>query len=354
MSKSPNTSHSNSNLKDIQTNKNTFFNGMHSMHSDSYDNTISSDLTDNHVVKKTKDHPLGDLFLSILSYSKNDIDANDVIKVCEKVMNYVKFTSTETKQNNDQILESIQKDRFDNHLVNRGSINENIKCPKFSPTNALDVEGAAKQNILHLIRYSFPSKKFSGQNYPTIIEYLTQMNSAQELCNLSEKEFKQRLVSTLQGEPYDLVRNYISMGMSINDIYNQLICLYHNEMTPENALAELVKYKSFKGQTLAEIQSQILKLCIRASFLQPERNRKDFINTNSATYLIRALPHDSKQLSKQLILEMSKDNENTAPTFQQFMTSLSRYSDIINRDISLYGQSKHRNQPVHNYEFNDQ
>ena len=51
---------------------------------------------------------------------------------------------------------------------------------------------------------------------------------------------------------------------------------------------------------------------------------------------------------------MSKDNENTAPTFQQFMTSLSRYSDIINRDISLYGQSKHRNQPVHNYEFNDQ
>ena len=291
-------------------------------------------------VQGTSDHPLGDTILDTMTHSKAKATSEDIINMSKKFMKYLELNDAEMNSQQSQTLQLMDEKIYQNHLKDHTSTQEVKEPQNFSPHDRLTHDNTSKHNnLLTLVRSAFPKKKFSGNdaNY-TVIEYLEGMNQGQKLCCLSESEFKDMLLQTTTGTVYDTMRSYLSLKMPIRDIYNWLLSVYHQPQSPDLALNKLLNFNIPKFKKLADATSEVLQLAIRASFLTPEKNRKDIVDNYAAQFLLKSLPHDSQQLGRKLYQDMCVHNNGEAPSFVHFTKALCRYAPTINKDINRNGQ----------------
>jgi hypothetical protein len=110
--------------------------------------------------------------------------------------------------------------------MNSASNDVGVQPPThFSPRNILKNWNDRKE-CLRL----FPvNSKFSGQTGKdgsqsiNVIEYLNMLTRAQEVCNLSKKEFLEMVLSTTTAKAHSLVSEYVELGESIPNLYHSLL-----------------------------------------------------------------------------------------------------------------------------------
>ena len=94
----------------------------------------------------------------------------------------------------------------------------------------------------------FPSNiksKFSGikNDGPSLSEFLFNINYAQERLNLSEKEFKMKLLTSLTGPAHEDIRHLVEQGDTVTSIYHNLASMYDSTPEPNKAKHDLFKFK---------------------------------------------------------------------------------------------------------------
>ena len=305
------------------------------------------ELPDSNDIQQTSQHPLGDTLLDTMTHKKSQAKREDIIRMSQKFLKYLEINDSEMESHQSQTLQMMDEKIYQNHLKDHTSLQEVIEPQNFSPTDRLTHDTTTKHNnLLNLIKSSFPKKKFSGgdQNY-TVIEYLEGMNQGQKLCNLSESEFKDMLLQTTTGTVYDTMRSYLSLKMPVKDIYNWLLAVYHKPLSADSALDKLLNFNIPKYKKLADATSEVLQLAIRASHLTPEKNRIDIVDNYAAQFLLKSLPHESQQLARKIYQDMAIHKDGESPSFVHFSKALSRYAPSINKDISINGanSSNHNN-----------
>ena len=118
-----------------------------------------------------------------------------------------------------------------------------IPPSKFSPVDVLN-SNAKSTEALKLFPSNIKSK-FSGikDDGPNLSEFLFNINYAQERLNLSEKEFKMKLLTSLTSPAHKDIRNLMEQGDRVTSIYHNLASMYDSTPEPNKAKQDLVKFK---------------------------------------------------------------------------------------------------------------
>ena len=209
------------------------------------------------------------------------------------------------------------------------NFNQAIKIPDyFSPTKTL-TSPIKQAEALKIFNQKRP---FSG--HENIFEFLSKMNYAQSICNLSEKEFINMIHSQTTRDCHSLLNDLIESDHSIKDIFYTLISLYDTRQTPQNAQFELNRLRSKRGEHVVKLTSQIMKLVSRIAAQFPVgSSRNEFYNVECLNALTKALPLASKNLVRnnynQLVLKLGR-----SPQFIELLKILRPFFDSINNDIN--------------------
>ena len=98
-------------------------------------------------------------------------------------------------------------------------------------------------------------------------EFLFTIEYAQERLNLSEAEFKQKLLTSLTGPAHETIRNLVEQGDSIPSLYHALTSMYDNSPDPIASKSALAKLKISRRSNLYAAQNKILSLANSAARL---------------------------------------------------------------------------------------
>ena len=192
-----------------------------------------------------------------------------------------------------------------------------------------------------LIRYryidtAFPSTLFSGLNdkkSPTIKKFLEGMNQGQEVCNLTEEDFKKVLSRKCIGEPYDMVARWIDLKFSIEEIYQCLFKLYGKDPEPEAAQSLLITYRPPRGLTYEEAQQEIENLARSASLLCSTAAEQNSQYNNLAVMALRkSFPFNSSRYVEEEIARQTAER-GRRPSYLELTSALKDYSTAINADL---------------------
>jgi hypothetical protein len=219
------------------------------------------------------------------------------------------------------------------------SMNQEISPPVFP---AVTANRDFKPNAMRV----FPTRnpKFSGVksdkeggNTMSVLEFLTIMNSAQESCKLSEKDFLDMMLICTTGKAHSLITDWMSTGENVQNIYHLLLLNYDKRITPTEARAQLSSYKASKNENLATVEAHILQLSNRANSVLPMGiARVCSHNMDSVTALIRALPPVSAALASNNYHQLSA-RLGRAATYVELTRKLHLFKDTIDKEIKTSG-----------------
>jgi hypothetical protein len=77
-----------------------------------------------------------------------------------------------------------------------------------------------------------------------VVEFLTHLKTAQELCNLSQKEFVDKMISASTGEAHELLSYSRDQNETFEDMFHQLIMIFDDRMTVDEAKTKLQSFKA--------------------------------------------------------------------------------------------------------------
>ena len=224
----------------------------------------------------------------------------------------------------------IQKD------LNSHELNSAVKSPQYfceSPKITSTAKLAEVQNIL-------PNNlKFSGSSMDTmsIAEYLNILTSVQDLMQLTEPEFIDRMLACSRGLAHELIYEWKTNGENVSTIYHNLIINFDKRLSPHYAKSQLYAYKVPKAITLAKAESQIMSLASRTASVLPEGpSRTAIYNLEAYNAIIRALPAHSSSTVHNLYNQISARLGRTA-TFAELSRVLNLYRSTIDQDIKQNG-----------------
>ena len=294
----------------------------------------------------TKNHNLGKILLSLAATNlelckKNNISPDiDLKSICTDFTKGLRLERSKLSSKINETSDSIEKQILRKDLSYH-TINQSVSPPSyFSPVDVL-TDSKSLSDALKILPIK-GNDKFSGNNSTTIFEFLNHMNRAQELLNLSKKEFLKYFLQCCTNRPYDLVANYISFGFSIADIYYSLITLYDSRLSPENARVKLSSFVASKHMNFAKCQAHIMNLSSRISDSLPNGpSRTSLYNLEANNALCRALPTTSSQLVSNQLNSLACRLQK-APSFVELCQSLTKYENSINSDILQNGLSNNR------------
>lgn len=274
------------------------------------------------------EHKLGKLLFSIIKNPSNkDIDA-----FCANFDEYLTLSDTHQKASNTLLKQELKHEFseqiFKNNTTNPDLVNEVI-IPRFFGDESI-AQNEKKQNLL---RHLLPSEKFGGGN--GIIQFLDCMTHAQEILNMSEKEFQYHFIRMTSGPVYEYLRTSFLNGNSIEDAYRYLLSVYHKPLESNVALKLLTNFKADRSMTFPKLHSKILSLATAASKISPLHTRQSFINIYASTFLIQSLPPISSQKANNTYQLLLSQKANV--TYLDLVNSLSKFSDSINKDIFSNG-----------------
>jgi hypothetical protein len=201
----------------------------------------------------------------------------------------------------------------------------------------------------------FPTKhKFNGVTLPGIIEWLTNMNEAQEMIHVSEPEFKKYLLRCSTGAPYDEISAMKEGERSLDEMYEQLISQYDKRKKPEIAKYELEIYEPPIDATFAIVQTEIMKLGQRACLLFTKAVRSVAYSHDCIQALIKALPKESQAKAQDKFQELMIKKRRDIK-YHEFCLAMKRYSSSIDKAYKeerylRIAKSKANRPPTHNYQ----
>jgi hypothetical protein len=294
-------------------------------------------LGDNPNFKSTVYDGLGRIILEFMAQikevsRKTNIPYNkDTDEICEEYTGYLQGLNTliEDRVEN-QVQEKITKEisKFKNDRLNRSYKNqsETIFPPKIYNEIAYTRPSDHK---IQLINQSFPTRhKFDGQGRPSVVEFLRNINYAQQQCHLSKTEFLDHMLRCTTGQVYEEVAGMVDGNISIEEIYNTLLVKYDKRKKTEQAKQELDNFVVPSDATLATVQSKIMTLGQRACLLYASEARTMAYNFDCIKALINALPKGSHNDALKLLQDLNHEYERS-PTYSEFVSAISRYAPNI-------------------------
>ncbi len=262
-----------------------------------------------------------------------------LISVVNEVKEYTRRKDEEKKRNDIMIqagLDQIRKEVTMSVKAKNPVIANKYSPPSFfSEENVLVTitKAAEAHKLFPKDRYRYTGQKGNG---PTLGEFIFHLNNAQEKCKLSLKEFKERLLLALTGDAYEQMKFFIELEDDVGILYQRLTLLFDKSAPAETHRTELINYRAKKGETLAMVQSHILKEATLANANCPNPAQKlKFINNDALFALPRALPaHSSGYVTKKLheLMQTTQD-----PSFTDLCKALELSMPTIDNDIQQNG-----------------
>ena len=174
----------------------------------------------------------------------------------------------------------------------------------------------------------------------SIVEFLSNIKTAQAQCNLSIPEFKEILLACTTGRAHLLMLQWLdNPEETIDNIYHNLTIHFDRRITPEEAKVQLINFKASKNSTLAKIEAHLMTLCNRASTaLPPGEARLAFYNLEFCNTLINCLPSQSNITVKTQYCVLSAKLKRAA-TASELSKSLNVHRDAIDNDLKMHGST---------------
>ena len=306
----------------------------------------------------TKEHPLGLLLLKIASNNielckKANLNSDDILSLDDICDKFTKAIKLERNRNSNKLLKfsnDVENSLLSKEL-NFSLINQTIEAPfEFSSVPVLTTSAKTAEALK-----IFPTKgnqKFYGNNQgASIVEFLTSINTAQKLLNLSKKEFYEMLLRCVGGNVYEVIASCVSRDVEPTDIYFNLIQLYDHRLSSGEAKKKLVSFKAPKGYNLARTQHEIARLSDRvASQLPSGGPREAMFDSEANNALVQCLPYKSSCVVIDTINNLTS-RTGRGPSFMFLCRALHKYTDTINKDISMNGISMQKDNNYNNNNF---
>jgi hypothetical protein len=294
--------------------------------------------------EKTRNHPLGKLLLNALSDTTNlakktntKETENNIKEVCDMFCAHLDLTEDlldkKIKKNNERFEQELLDKEVDSH-----KINASIMPPGNWGKHPTLIGNPQKQTAANK---AFPGiGKFRGfprEGYMNVVEFLTHLKTAQELCNLSQKEFVDKMISASTGEAHELLSYSRDQNETIEDMFHQLIMRFDDRMTVDEAKTKLQSFKATKSMNLAKIESQIMILAGRSCAQFPVgESRQAYYNMEACQALIRALPPASN-ITASTVYNTLTARMGKAPTYTYFTRALNTHRTVIDQDVHRSG-----------------
>jgi len=299
-------------------------------------------------ISKTLVNPLGKFVVhmgtnynKMLDVSKSTADRVPIHDLCKAFQDHVSVNQSllksEIEKSNKELQETLHGQSLSFHMYN-----PLIRCPeRFSPTDTI-LTVARQVEAAKL----FPQgrQRFSGEregSSPPITEWIYAMNIAQEKLNLSEREFKERMLLSTTSAAHRMLRNLIQEGDSVGGIYHKLMLMHDNTMKPERAKEELLRFKISRNSTINRGQGHIMELATAAARIFPEGDlRKSYSNSEACLGLIRSLPITSSTIvntAYNRLISVAAQQGKVA-MYTDLMAYLNPYHSQINEDIKRNGK----------------
>ena len=194
---------------------------------------------------------------------------------------------------------------------------------------------------LKLANGTFPLKHcFKGDGKPPYItDYLSEMNTAQELCNLSRSEFETFMLRTTTGEAYTTIQQSFNLGLSIESVYNSLLLQYDILISPQEAQAKLIAFKGTKAMSFPKLVSTIQNLASRAAVhYTDKKERQNVFNITAVEALKRSLPTNSRNIASENHHNLTHDL-GRSPTYHELTASMYPRTEDLDLDLQQNGVS---------------
>ena len=184
---------------------------------------------------------------------------------------------------------------------------------------------------------AFPKICFTGDKKnklsPSIRNFLESMNHGQEMCFLTEEDFKTVLSRKILGDACSMVSRWINLKFSVADIYYNLLKIYSSEPEPDVSQRLLVNYRPPKGLTWSEIQQEIEELARSASLTSKTvEDQNQQYNTLGVLALRQCLPHNSTRYVEEEIARY-RNMTGGLPDFFQLTDGLKDFDAAIENDL---------------------
>ena len=310
-----------------------------------YDRLHTDQATQNKLTKTLQD-PVGNLLVRLVDRHNKTLPPEEepiaLDTLCTAFDTKLQINKKDITELIEHSAKDLKTDIFHKEL-NFHLLNPRYTPPtKFSPVDVLN-STAKSTEALKLFPSNIKSK-FSGikNDGPSLSEFLFNINYAQERLNLSEKEFKMKLLTSLTGPAHEDIRNLVEQGDTVTSIYHNLASMYDSTPEPNKAKQDLVKFKIPRRWDLYKAQNHILSLSNSAARLYKDAKiRKIIANTEASQAFIRSLPPASSKFARTKYNEFltSQAHINEDPLFVDFIRFLNKYQDDINDDIKQNGSN---------------
>jgi len=299
-------------------------------------------------ISKTLVNPLGKFVVhmgtnynKMLDISKSSADRIPIADLCKAFQDHVSVNEshlkTEIEKSNKELQETLHGQSLSFHMYN-----PLIRCPtRFSPTPTLLTVGRQVEANKLFPQGRQRSSGDHGGSSPPITEWIYAMNVAQEKLNLSEDEFKERMLLSTTSAAHRMLRNLIQEGDNVGGIYHKLMLMHDNTMKPERAKEELLRFKISRNSTINRGQGHIMELATAAARIFPEGDlRKSYSNSEACLGLIRSLPITSSTIvntAYNRLISVAAQQGKIA-LYTDLMAYLNPYHTQINEDIKRNGK----------------
>jgi len=314
-------------------------------------NNITTDPQAKEEVDNSLQNPLVKLMLPLINKHNKHLTPNEnpitVTDICEAVKQTQSLTTTGVQQeiasSHSTLKTDLYKKQLNFHLIN----------PLITPPRTFGVHPTLltiNKSVEALKLFPATKSRFSGKTTdgaPNLAEYIYTINAAQDRLQLSEQEFKEKMLNSCTGQAHTLLRTLIQEGDNVPSLYHKLACLYDDTPSPQNAKEKLLKFKINKRSNLMEAQGRILALASSAARIFQDNNlRRAYSNTEAAQCLIRALPKYSSTIVQTKYNQLLADQHDPteSPLFVDFILYLGPVRHDIDQDIKLNGTSYDQDQ----------
>ena len=293
--------------------------------------------------KFTAGHPIGKALLKLAQdvtvlARKNNSKAmeTNLDELCSDFHNGIRLERAKFNNKYDNTVSDVERALLHKEL-NSHCINAAVEPPcNFSVVPVI----TSAQKLSEVLKVFPRAAKFSGHSkdgHMTVIEFLTALNSAQNQCSLSEREFIDRILASCTGQAHDLVHEYKINGDKASTIYHSLLQNFDSRMTADEARQKLITFTIGKNSNLAKAESALQLLVARASSMfPPGEARSAYKNMEACSTLIRALPPYSSLKANDLYQSYTT-RLGRACHMDELFRGLDQYRSSIDRDIKANG-----------------
>lgn len=185
------------------------------------------------------------------------------------------------------------------------------------------------------------SQKFTGSaNSPSLSEFLSNMEVAQNTCRLSEKEFRDRLLNCTSGNVHEFIYNALQLDYSLENIYRLLEQMFDSSPSAGNAKLCLYHFRAPRTFTFNHVVSQVQWLaCIASNSSTNKEVNKISLSLEGCNALFRCMPTKSADEIERKYNEYLNEfcAKGEMPDFAMFIAYLAPCKNQFDRDLAENG-----------------